>query len=323
MLHLTLNKELIMQSASTILMIRPTGFRFNEETAVNNHFQLADNASSKEQIKANAISEFNAMVSLLRSKGVNVIVYDHKDGDKLPDAVFPNNWFSTHGNGQVYLYPMNAENRRLERKLEIFDELESTHNFRISNIVDFTHGENENLFLEGTGSMILDRVNKYIYASISTRTSLKLLNEFAQKISYEVISFKSHHNKSNDSSLIYHTNVMMCLASSFVVICMDAIIDKNERERVSQKLAESNKKMIEISFDQMNSFAGNMLEVQNNMGKKYLMMSSTAYQSLIPEQLNQIQEFVEIIHTPLDTIETLGGGSARCMMAEIFLPKIK
>ena len=263
------------------------------------------------------------MVSLLRSKGVNVIVYDHNDGDKLPDAVFPNNWFSTHGNGQVYLYPMNAENRRLERKLEIFDELESIHNFRISNIVDLTHGENENLFLEGTGSMILDRVNKYIYASISTRTSLKLLNEFAQKISYEVISFKSHHNKSNDSPLIYHTNVMMCLASSFVVICMDAIIDKNERESVSQKLAESNKKMIEISFDQMNSFAGNMLEVQNNMGKKYLMMSSTAYQSLLPEQLNQIQEFVEIIHTPLDTIETLGGGSARCMMAEIFLPKIK
>ena len=312
-----------MQSASTILMIKPTGFRFNEETAVNNHFQLADNSSSKEQIKANAISEFNAMVSLLRSKGVNVIVYDHNDGDKLPDAVFPNNWFSTHGNGKVYLYPMNAENRRLERKLEIFDELESTHNFRISNIVDFTHGENENLFLEGTGSMILDRVNKYIYASISTRTSLKLLNEFAQKISYDVISFKSHHNKSNDSPLIYHTNVMMCLASSFVVICMDAIIDKNERERVSQKLAESNKKMIEISFDQMNSFAGNMLEVQNNLGKKYLMMSSTAYHSLIPEQLNQIQEFVEIIHSPLDTIETLGGGSARCMMAEIFLPKIK
>jgi len=323
MLHLTLNKELIMQSASTILMIRPTGFRFNEETAVNNHFQLADNSSSKEQIKANAISEFNAMVSLLSSKGVNVIVYDHRDGDKLPDAVFPNNWFSTHGNGQVYLYPMNAENRRLERKLEIFDELESTHNFKISNIVDFTHGENENLFLEGTGSMILDRVNKFIYASISTRTSLKLLNEFAQKISYEVISFKSHHNKSNDSPLIYHTNVMLCLASSFVVICMDAIIDKNERERVSKKLAETKKKMIEISFDQMNSFAGNMLEVQNNMGKKYLMMSSTAYQSLLPEQLNQIQEFVEIIHTPLDTIETLGGGSARCMMAEIFLPKIK
>ena len=323
MLHLALNKKLIMQSASTILMIKPTGFRFNEETAVNNHFQLADNSSSKEQIKANAISEFNAMVSLLRSKGVNLIVYDHNDGDKLPDAVFPNNWFSTHGNGKVYLYPMNAENRRLERKLEIFDELESIHNFRISNIVDFTHGENENLFLEGTGSMILDRVNKFIYASISTRTSLKLLNEFAQKISYDVISFKSHHNKSNDSPLIYHTNVMMCLASSFVVICMDAIIDKNERERVSQKLAESNKKMIEISFDQMNSFAGNMLEVQNNMGKKYLMMSSTAYYSLRAEQLNQIQEFVEIIHSPLDTIETLGGGSARCMMAEIFLPKIK
>ena len=323
MLHIAIDKKLIMQSASTILMIKPTGFRFNEETAINNHFQLADNSRSTEQIKSNAINEFNAMVSLLKSKGVTVIVYDHKGVDKLPDAVFPNNWFSTHDNGQVYLYPMNAENRRLERKLEIFDELEFKHNFRISNIVDFTCGENENLFLEGTGSMILDRVNKYIYASISTRTSLKLLKEFAQKISYEVISFKSHHNKSLDSPLIYHTNVMMCLASSFVVICMDAIIDKNERERVSKKLAESKKKIIEISFDQMNSFAGNMLEVQNNMGNKYLMMSSTAYHSLRPEQLNQIQEFVEIIHSPLDTIETLGGGSARCMMAEIFLPKIK
>ena len=309
-----------MQSTNTILMIKPSGFRFNEETALNNHFQMADESQTVTQIQHNAVNEFHSMVSLLQKNGIEVIVIDHGNGAENPDAVFPNNWFSTHQNGDVYLYPMNAINRRLERRLEIFDTIKEKYNLRVSNIIDFTHGEKKNLFLEGTGSMILDRVNCIIYASLSKRTSQKLLSEYAKKINYDVISFKSYHSSSNQSPLIYHTNVMMCLASSFTVICLESILDQNERQRVIDKLKETEKKIIEITFDQMNNFAGNMLEVQNSNGDLFLVMSSKAYHSLNKNQVNQIQQYVHILHSPIDTIEILGGGSARCMMAEIFLP---
>ena len=309
-----------MQSTNTILMVKPSGFRFNEETALNNHFQLADESQTVIQIQHKAVNEFDSMVSLLQINGVEVIVIDHDNGAEIPDAVFPNNWFSTHQNGDVYLYPMNAINRRLERRLEIFDTIKEKYNLRVSNIIDFTHWEKKNLFLEGTGSMILDRVNCIIYASLSKRTSQKLLSEYAKKINYDVISFKSYHSPSNQSPLIYHTNVMMCLASSFTVICLESILDQNERQRVIDKLKETEKKIIEITFDQMNNFAGNMLEVQNSNGDQFLVMSSKAYHSLNKNQINQIQRYVQILHSPIDTIEILGGGSARCMMAEIFLP---
>ena len=309
-----------MQSTNTILMVKPSGFRFNEETALNNHFQLADESQTVIQIQHKAVNEFDSMVSLLQINGVEVIVIDHDNGAEIPDAVFPNNWFSTHQNGDVYLYPMNAINRRLERRLEIFDTIKEKYNLRVSNIIDFTHWEKKNLFLEGTGSMILDRVNCIIYASLSKRTSQKLLSEYAKKINYDVISFKSYHSPSNQSPLIYHTNVMMCLASSFTVICLESILDQNERQRVIDKLKETEKKIIEITFDQMNNFAGNMLEVQNSNGDQFLVMSSKAYHSLNKNQVNQIQQYVQILHSPIDTIEILGGGSARCMMAEIFLP---
>ena len=309
-----------MQSTNTILMVKPSGFRFNEETALNNHFQLADESQTVIQIQHKAVNEFDSMVSLLQINGVEVIVIDHDNGAEIPDAVFPNNWFSTHQNGDVYLYPMNAINRRLERRLEIFDTIKEKYNLRVSNIIDFTHWEKKNLFLEGTGSMILDRVNCIIYASLSKRTSQKLLSEYAKKINYDVISFKSYHSSSNQSPLIYHTNVMMCLASSFTVICLESILDQNERQRVIDKLKETEKKIIEITFDQMNNFAGNMLEVQNSNGDQFLVMSSKAYHSLNKNQINQIQRYVQILHSPIDTIEILGGGSARCMMAEIFLP---
>ena len=309
-----------MQSTNTILMVKPSGFRFNEETALNNHFQLADESQTVIQIQHKAVNEFDSMVSLLQINGVEVIVIDHDNGAEIPDAVFPNNWFSTHQNGDVYLYPMNAINRRLERRLEIFDTIKEKYNLRVSNIIDFTHWEKKNLFLEGTGSMILDRVNCIIYASLSKRTSQKLLSEYAKKINYDVISFKSYHSPSNQSPLIYHTNVMMCLASSFTVICLESILDQNERQRVIDKLKENEKKIIEITFDQMNNFAGNMLEVQNSNGDQFLVMSSKAYHSLNKNQVNQIQQYLQILHSPIDTIEILGGGSARCMMAEIFLP---
>ena len=309
-----------MQSTNTILMVKPSGFRFNEETALNNHFQMADESQTVTQIQHNAVNEFHSMVSLLQKNGIEVIVIDHGNGAETPDAVFPNNWFSTHQNGDVYLYPMNAINRRLERRLEIFDMIKEKYNLRVSNIIDFTHWEKKNLFLEGTGSMILDRVNCIIYASLSKRTSQKLLSEYAKKMNYDVISFKSYHSSSNQSPLIYHTNVMMCLASSFTVICLESILDQNERQRVIDKLKETEKKIIEITFDQMNNFAGNMLEVQNSNGDQFLVMSSKAYHSLNKNQVNQIQQYVQILHSPIDTIEILGGGSARCMMAEIFLP---
>ena len=309
-----------MQSTNTILMVKPSGFRFNEETALNNHFQMADESQTVTQIQHNAVNEFHSMVSLLQKNGIEVIVIDHGNGAETPDAVFPNNWFSTHQNGDVYLYPMNAINRRLERRLEIFDTIKEKYNLRVSNIIDFTHWEKKNLFLEGTGSMILDRVNCIIYASLSKRTSQKLLSEYAKKMNYDVISFKSYHSSSNQSPLIYHTNVMMCLASSFTVICLESILDQNERQRVIDKLKETEKKIIEITFDQMNNFAGNMLEVQNSNGDQFLVMSSKAYHSLNKNQINQIQRYVQILHSPIDTIEILGGGSARCMMAEIFLP---
>ena len=309
-----------MQSTNTILMVKPSGFRFNEETALNNHFQMADESQTVTQIQHNAVNEFQSMVSMLQKNGIEVIVIDHENGAENPDAVFPNNWFSTHQNGDVYLYPMNAINRRLERRLEIFDTIKEKYNLRVSNIIDFTHGEKKNLFLEGTGSMILDRVNCIIYASLSKRTSQKLLSEYAKKMNYDVISFKSYHSSSNQSPLIYHTNVMMCLASSFTVICLESILDQNERQRVIDKLKETEKIIIEITFDQMNNFAGNMLEVQNSNGDQFLVMSSKAYHSLNKNQINQIQQYVQILHSPIDTIEILGGGSARCMMAEIFLP---
>ncbi|MEC8616686.1 MAG: arginine deiminase-related protein, partial [Bacteroidota bacterium] len=198
--------------------------------------------------------------------------------------------------------------------------IKEKHHFQISNIIDFTQGEKEDLFLEGTGSMILDRVNGFIYASISKRTSEKLLLEYAKKINYEVISFKSYHSSLQQSPLIYHTNVMMCLASSFAVICLESILDQSERQKVTDKLKETEKAIIDITFDQMNNFAGNMLEVQNSIGDQFLVMSSTAYHSLNKNQINQIEQYVQILHSPIDTIETLGGGSARCMRAEIFLP---
>ncbi len=309
-----------MQSTNTILMVKPSAFRFNEETAVNNHFQMADQSQTATQIKNKAVHEFESMVSMLQKNGVKIIIVDHDNGTETPDAVFPNNWFSTHQNGDVYLYPMNATNRRLERKLEIFDTIKEKHHLQISNIIDFTHGEKEDLFLEGTGSMILDRVNCIIYASISIRTSEKLLSEYADKINYDIVTFKSYHDTTLESPLIYHTNVMMCLASSFAVICLESILDQNERQKVIDKLKETDKTIIEITFDQMNNFAGNMLEVQNSNGEQFLVMSSTAYHSLNKNQIDQIQEFVQILHSSIDTIETLGGGSARCMMAEIFLP---
>jgi hypothetical protein len=303
-------------------MVKPRGFRFNIETAKNNYFQNQDDSLSNDDLINQAIAEFDSLVSKLVDKGVDVIVFDDESTINTPDAVFPNNWFSTHTDGRVFLYPMFAKNRRKERKKEIFEMLTNKNSFKINEIIDFSKHEESDLFLEGTGSMILDRQNKIIYASISERTSLTLLKIYSESINYDLVSFKSFHKVQDKNVLIYHTNVMMCIASTFCIICLESILDNNQKNAVVNCLNKSNKTIIEINLNQINHFSGNMLEVQNNNSDPFLVMSSTAFQSLSSTQISQIEMHCEIIHSPLPVIEKYGGGSARCMMAEIFLPKV-
>ena len=309
------------QSTNHIMMIKPTGFGFNAQTAKNNHFQFSDNSLDKNNIVAKAIQEFDSFVEILRQKNINVIVVNDLYYMSTPDAVFPNNWFSTHMDGTVCLYPMYAPNRRKERNDGVFKLLANQYDFEISNIEDFTANENENAFLEGTGSMVIDRINKIVYASISERTNADLLLVVCEKLNYELVSFKSYHTASENSSLIYHTNVMMCVATSFAVVCLESILDISERQLLVDQLNKTNKTIIEISFAQMFSFAGNMLEVKGKEDQVYLVMSSSAFKSLSDSQKLAIEKYAVIIHSSLHTIEKYGGGSARCMMAELFLPR--
>lgn len=302
---------LYKQTTSNLLMIRPVAFDFNAETAVNNAFQQPG-SNQDAQIKAE--KEFDDFVNKLRAAGVDVSVIQDMPQPKTPDSIFPNNWISFHDDGTIILYPMFAINRRAERKPHVIDELKKK--FIINNTIDLTAFENKNLFLEGTGSMVLDRVNQISYACISPRTDLSVLKEWCQKTNYTPCSFRSVDQNGGE---IYHTNVMMCVADKYVVICLDSIPDAEEKNKVIQKITQSGKDIISITLDQMNQFAGNMLQVENKEGKKYLVMSSRAYHSLTPEQINKIHTYNEILHSDLHTIETNGGGSARCMMAEIFL----
>ena len=296
------------QSTNHIMMIKPTGFGFNAQTAKNNHFQFSDNSLDKNKIVAKAIQEFDSFVEILRQKNINVIVVDDLYYMSTPDAVFPNNWFSTHKDGTVCLYPMYAPNRRKERNDGVFKLLANQYDFEISNIEDFTANENENAFLEGTGSMVIDRINKIVYASISERTNADLLLVVCEKLNYELVSFKSYHTASENSSLIYHTNVMMCVATSFAVVCLESILDRGERQLLVDQLNKTNKTIIEISFAQMFSFAGNMLEVKGKDDEVYLVMSSSAFKSLSDSQKLAIEKHAEIIHSSLHTIEKYGGG---------------
>lgn len=310
------------QATNNILMIKPHGFGYNIQTANNNHFQKNNSQLSNDELIIKALDEFDSFVSKLKDNGVNVLIFDDPHTKNTPDAVFPNNWFSTHQNGTVFLYPMFAPNRRLERKMEILELLSAEFLFKTNMIFDMSKYEKSDLFLEGTGSMILDRLNKIIYASVSERTSIELLDIYANKINYELVTFKSYHKVQNENALIYHTNVMMCVASEFCIVCLDAILDLNQKKIVIEHLQKTNKTIIKIDLDQLNHFAGNMLELHNGSQKSLLVMSSTAYNSLSPNQVSQIENFSQIIHSPLDTIEKYGGGSARCMMAEVFLPKL-
>ena len=306
------------QATNSILMIRPINFGYNEETAQDNHYQIKD--SIIKNSNKSAQKEFDNMVNNLRQNGISVHVFQDDEKDYTPDSIFPNNWVSFHENGDLGLFPMYAENRRLERRQEVLEFLES-EGFTISNIVDYSSAESENKFLEGTGSMILDRENRVAYCSISNRSNEDLFIEFCEDFEFTPVLFNSFQTVGNKRLPIYHTNVMMCIATDYVIICLDSIDDKNQRKNVSDFINQSEKKLIEISEKQVESFAGNMLELVNENNESVLVMSKSAEDSLNQNQKNIITNYSRIVSCDINTIEVCGGGSARCMMAEIFLPK--
>jgi hypothetical protein len=301
----------IMQTTSNLLMIRPVDFGFNAETAVNNAFQVE---GKNENAQQKALEEFNGFVQKLTEHGIDVTVVEDTPNPHTPDSVFPNNWISFHDDGTICLFPMFALNRRLERKQGVLDIINKR--FEVNKTIDLTAFEKQEMFLEGTGSMVLDRENKIAYACLSPRTDQKVLDEFGKRTGYSTLSFFSVDLNGHP---IYHTNVMMCVADEYSVICLEAVPDAGQRRKLKEKLEKTGKTIIPISYTQMENFAGNMLQVHNKKGEKFLVMSTRAFQSLTTEQVAVIERYNKIIHSSLDTIETNGGGSARCMMAEVFL----
>lgn len=305
------------QTTDTILMIRPSQFGFNEETAGSNAFQRRDTSLSESEVQRMAVEEFDGMVGLLRGAGVEVIVEADDPGKPTPDAVFPNNWISFHEDGSVITYPMFSSIRRQERREDLIEALRSR--FRVEDRLKMEWHELENRFLEGTGSMILDRPNHIVYACLSARTDEELLEEFCLFSGYEKVVFQAVDAQGKP---IYHTNVMMSVGETFAVVALDAVPVAAERAKLLAFLHHTQKEVIEISLQQMMTFAGNMLQVRSQSGRTFLVMSDQAFKSLSPAQISQVKAHTEILHIPIPTIETFGGGSVRCMMAEVFLPKI-
>ena len=308
------------QITDTVLMIRPVRFRTNEETIVNNYFQKGINIT-QEEINRKAQQEFDMLVQKLREVGVHVIQVEDIYEQDTPDSIFPNNWISFHNNGDVAIYRMFAENRRRERREDILDIVEEA-GFEIENVFDYTEAENEGIFLEGTGAMVLDRIHRKAYCALSPRASEELFIEFCEDFEYTPVIFRAFQKTDGELKPIYHTNVMMALGRTFAIVCLDTIEDKNERKNVLNHLKEDKKEIITISREQVDYYAGNMLEVK---GKEhsYLVMSQTAYESLTPQQIEAIERHTQILYSDLSTIEICGGGSARCMLAEVFLPHSK
>ena len=304
------------QITNTVLMIRPASFRMNEETAVNNYFQKKTE-ELHEEVNQKAQAEFDRFVEKLRSKGIRVVVVQDDPANDTPDALFPNNWVSFHEGGRAALYPMFAANRRRERRQDVFDQLKA-EGVEITTINDYSPSENDNVFLEGTGSLILDREHKKAYCALSPRADKKLLEQFCNDFNYTPIAFTANQTVEGKRMAIYHTNVMMCIGENFSVICLESIDDDIERSTVVDNLTRDGKEIIAISEEQMHQFAGNMLQVKSEDGQPYLVMSKTAHDSLIPEQLEAIEKYCPILSADLNTIEVHGGGSARCMLAEVF-----
>ena len=301
------------QAANAVLMIRPYAFFSNPLTAESNRFQGQTNLSKDEQ-QALALREFDDFVLILKTAGVEVIQCLDTPLPLTPDAIFPNNWISFHHDGSVILYPMEAENRRTERRRDIIDQLSEKNNYLVSKIIDLSHHEKQGRYLEGTGSMVMDHQNQIIYACRSSRTDLSVLNEFAKVINYSTIAFDA---TDQNGDLIYHTNVMMSIGDKFAAVCLESIDDRSERENVKNELIDSGKELILLSEKQVENFAGNMLLLKNSNGP-LLVMSTSAYKSLTIKQKNKFNNHAEILHSDIRTIEMLGGGSVRCMLAEIF-----
>jgi hypothetical protein len=300
-----------MQTTSKVLMIRPLHFLYNEETAVNNSFQVR---GDQENLTEKAIFEFDTFVNLLRAEGVDVTVVEDSPDPHTPDAIFPNNWISFHSSGIYCLYPMFAPNRRKERKSEVISVIQKKFHYDL--LIDFTGYESENLFLEGTGSMVLDREKRLAYACLSPRTNETVLQDFCSRLNYQAIVF---HAVNESGQAIYHTNVMMCVGDRYIVICLDSITDPSEKKYVEDTILRNGKEIIRISTHQMNHFAGNMLQLENERREKILVMSNAAWDVLLPDQREKLTKYNRILHTSLSQIETNGGGSARCMIAEIHL----
>ena len=319
MFHLAIDTKgrLMKQFTHTILMIEPVAFGFNDQTAVNNYFQQKEVVPGFD-IQQAALREFNGMVETLRLKGIDVLVAKDTLVPHTPDSIFPNNWISFHEDGRIALYPMYAENRRAERSNDIIDMV-SAHGFKVSRVVDYTPYENQRVFLEGTGSLILDRVNRIAYAALSGRTDKNLFLQFCKDFNYMAVPFVANQTVDENRLPIYHTNVVMCIADTFAVVCLNTIDDPEERNMVVSAITRSGKEIVEISEAQMHCFAGNMLQVENKAGVPFLVMSQSAYTSLHASQIDRLASFNEIVPIAIPTIEKYGGGSVRCMMAEVFL----
>lgn len=308
------------QVTNSVLMIRPVTFRMNEQTRENNHFQKELNGMLLAAVNAKAQQEFDALVVQLQAVGINVVVVNDTPETDTPDSVFPNNWISFHDNGDVVLYPMFAENRRDERREDILDLLEEK-GFLIENSIDFTSAEEDGFFLEGTGSLVLDRANAIAYCALSPRADEELFIEFCEDFDYAPVIFEAFHRVDGGRELIYHTNVMMSIGEHFAIICADMIADKKERKMVLDNLRASGKELVLISEKQVEQFAGNVLELSGTDDKRFIVMSTAALESLNLNQKMQLEKYGNILSANLQTIEICGGGSARCMLAEIFLPR--
>ena len=303
------------QTTSKIVMVKPVSFYSNEETAVNNFYQHK-NIESREEIQKKAEKEFKNLAEKLLLAGIDVNIIEDNLNPATPDSIFPNNWFSSHEEGKVFLYPMYAENRRLERTDKILDFVKDRENLKI---VDLTENEKKDRFLEGTGSICLDRKNKIAYANISKRTNKELFNEFCETMGYRGVTFSGFQTINGQKAPIYHTNVMLTIAKNFAIVFLNAVEDEKERVALRDSIINSGKELIEISEEQTKHFLGNTIELKKVNGDKILVMSKTAYEALTEEQKNIIEKYDEILYADIHTIETNGGGSARCMIAEWFL----
>ncbi|WP_150806582.1 citrulline utilization hydrolase CtlX [Pseudomonas fluorescens] len=303
-----------MQTTNTVLMIRPTRFSFNQDTAANNHFQRP--AAAAEDVQLKALQEFDGYVAALREQGVTVMVHNDSEAPHTPDSIFPNNCWSSHPDGTLVLYPMQGHNRRLERDKGVLDWLRDE--YRVEQLLDLSSLEQQEVFLEGTGSMVLDRQQRICYAGYSTRTHARALNQLVDHLGYELCAFNALDRQ---GVAIYHTNVMMSVGSSLAVACLESVRDAGERSTLQARLQDSGKQVMALSWEQLESFAGNMLEVHNAAGEPLLVMSRTAWQSLDATQHKLIERHAKPLPVNIDTIERIGGGSARCMLAEVYLPK--